>query len=171
MPGFNGTGPLGKGPMTGNGKGFCILKTDTEKPEKVEGYIGLQGKEYSKELTDPKSVKEKVSDSDTNIFSLLNEGGDFMPLGDGTGPVGLGPLTGRTAGFCAGYPVPGYMNVIPGQGFRTFGFGFFGRGRGFFGRGRGKGRGMGFQMMGRIPYLGSPYPISGIAPYAIPYFY
>lgn len=55
-----------------------------------------------------------------------------MPRGDGTGPLGLGPMTGRAAGFCAGYPVPGYMNPIPGRG-------FFGRGRGFFGRGGGRG--------------------------------
>ncbi|MBN2329271.1 MAG: DUF5320 domain-containing protein [Candidatus Omnitrophica bacterium] len=51
-----------------------------------------------------------------------------MPRGDGTGPGGLGPMTGRAAGFCAGYSVPGYMN--PG-----FGFGFGWRGRGG-GRGR-----------------------------------
>jgi hypothetical protein len=33
-----------------------------------------------------------------------------MPLGDGTGPTGMGPMTGRAAGYCAGYPVPGFMN-------------------------------------------------------------
>lgn len=41
-----------------------------------------------------------------------------MPWGDGTGPWGGGPMTGRAAGFCAGYPVPGYANSIPGRGFR-----------------------------------------------------
>lgn len=50
-----------------------------------------------------------------------------MPWGDGTGPYGMGPMTGRGAGYCAGYPIPGFMNPIPG--FR--GFGWFGRGRGF----------------------------------------
>lgn len=87
-----------------------------------------------------------------------------MPGGDGTGPVGSGPMTGRAAGFCAGYPVPGYMNPIPGPGFRrigyasgffsrgrglsTQGFGFYNRGRGFSGRRRwstGRGRGRGFR--------------------------
>ena len=53
-----------------------------------------------------------------------------MPGGDRTGPSGMGPVTGRGAGYCASYPVPGYANFIPGQG---LGFGF---GRGF-GRGRG----------------------------------
>jgi len=56
-----------------------------------------------------------------------------MPFGDRTGPTGLGPMTGRSDGFCAGYPMPGYMNPMPGRGFRPFG------GRGWFGSGRGRG--------------------------------
>ena len=38
-----------------------------------------------------------------------------MPGGDRTGPAGFGPMTGRAAGYCAGYTVPGYMNPIPGR--------------------------------------------------------
>ena len=64
-----------------------------------------------------------------------------MPAGDGTGPWGLGPMTGRTAGYCARYPVPGYANPIPG--------------RGFWGRGSG-GRWFGFGR-GWAPYYGVPY--------------
>lgn len=56
-----------------------------------------------------------------------------MPGGDRTGPFGQGPKTGRAAGFCAGFEVPGYAN----QGF-GYGFGY-GRGRGFRGGG-GRGR-------------------------------
>jgi len=59
-----------------------------------------------------------------------------MPRGDRTGPAGMGPLTGRGAGFCVGAGVPGYMN--PGFG-PAAGYGF-GGGRGF---GRGMGGGMG----------------------------
>jgi len=56
-----------------------------------------------------------------------------MPQGDRTGPMGQGPRTGRTLGFCAGYDTPGYAK----------GFGE-GMGRGFgFGRGRGMGYGRG----------------------------
>lgn len=33
-----------------------------------------------------------------------------MPGGDRTGPMGAGPMTGRSAGFCAGHGVPGYSN-------------------------------------------------------------
>ena len=39
-----------------------------------------------------------------------------MPAGDGTGPLGWGPMTGRAAGYCAGFPVPGYMNPFVGRG-------------------------------------------------------
>ena len=39
-----------------------------------------------------------------------------MPFGDGTGPRGMGPMTGRRAGFCAGFPAPGFANPIPRAG-------------------------------------------------------
>ena len=58
-----------------------------------------------------------------------------MPRGDTTGPMGQGPMTGRAAGFCAGYNVPGYVNTAPA------GRGGFGRG---FGRGPGRAAGRGF---------------------------
>ncbi len=50
-----------------------------------------------------------------------------MPRGDGTGPMGMGPMTGRGAGYCAGYAVPGFANVR----------GNWGGGRGWGGGGRG----------------------------------
>ncbi|MBN1365004.1 MAG: DUF5320 domain-containing protein [Syntrophaceae bacterium] len=53
-----------------------------------------------------------------------------MPRGDGTGPMGMGPLSGRMAGFCAGYNMPGYMNSISGRGI-GMGWGRGGRGGGF----------------------------------------
>ena len=64
-----------------------------------------------------------------------------MPRGDATGPMGLGPMTGRAAGFCAGYNMPGYANPLPGRGFgmgygRGFGFGRGFRGGGFGWRNR-----------------------------------
>jgi hypothetical protein len=54
-----------------------------------------------------------------------------MPGGDGTGPAGMGPMTGRAAGFCAGYPIPGYANPVGGRG-------YWGAGRGFRGGGWGR---------------------------------
>ena len=56
-----------------------------------------------------------------------------MPRGDGTGPMGMGAMSGRAAGYCAGYGLPGFANPALGRG---FGMGF-GRGRGFYGGGRG----------------------------------
>lgn len=56
-----------------------------------------------------------------------------MPGGDRTGPLGMGPLTGRGAGYCRGYETPGYANNFPG------GRGA-GRGVGFGGGGYGRGR-------------------------------
>jgi len=89
-----------------------------------------------------------------------------MPWGDGTGPMGMGPMTGRAAGYCAGYGVPGYMNPIPGFGYgRGFGFG-----RGFRGGGRGR-RNMfwatglpGWARFGYGPAYGVPVPpVAGAA--------
>jgi len=67
-----------------------------------------------------------------------------MPFGDGTGPLGLGPKTGRAAGFCAGFGRPGFANPMPGY---PYSHGYAGLapvrlrwGRGF---GRGLGRGLG----------------------------
>jgi hypothetical protein len=40
-----------------------------------------------------------------------------MPWGDGTGPMGYGPMTGRGAGYCA-VPLTGYGNPVFGRGFR-----------------------------------------------------
>ena len=85
-----------------------------------------------------------------------------MPGGDGRGPQGLGPMTGRGAGYCAGSPVPGYMNSAGGPG---FGYGY-GRGRGR-GRGRGWGRGFGrraFASPYAYGYPRSEYPGGGEMP-------
>lgn len=98
-----------------------------------------------------------------------------MPRGDGTGPLGMGAMTGRAAGYCAGYSVPGFANsfwggafrgrdVIPVYGARAyygspwavsyygnpwaFGYGPFGFGRGR-GIGFGRGRGHGFRRVFR----------------------
>jgi hypothetical protein len=55
-----------------------------------------------------------------------------MPGGDRTGPIGLGPLTGRRMGYCTS-----------NYGRSSFGFGFRGGFRGAYGYGRGYGRGFG----------------------------
>lgn len=74
-----------------------------------------------------------------------------MPRGDGTGPMGMGPMTGRSAGFCAGYNAPGYANPVWG----------FGRG---LGRGFGRGRGFGWWRGGGAPARGASYGAPAYAP-------
>jgi hypothetical protein len=56
-----------------------------------------------------------------------------MPRGDRTGPLGMGPMTGRGAGLCSGNTMPGFMNTrLSGTGGAgKCGSGFRGRGRGF----------------------------------------
>jgi hypothetical protein len=54
-----------------------------------------------------------------------------MPGGDRTGPRGMGPMTGRAAGYCAGYDAPGFAHPYPRRGL----------GLGWRGGWRGPGRG------------------------------
>ncbi len=153
MPGFDGTGPLGQGPMTGRGQGFCVLKESQSNPDQIVGFAGIDGK--------PIKAVDKSEFPGKEVID--------MPRGDGTGPAGMGPMTGRAAGFCAGYPVPGYMNPVGARGLVSvagvptvvpYGAGLYGYGAGYgvpyagwvnpwirrgfgFGRGFGRGRGWG----------------------------
>ena len=98
-----------------------------------------------------------------------------MPRGDRSGPQGMGPMTGRGAGYCAGYGAPGYMNPAggagPGYG-RGLGFGRgvgrgFGRGRGVgrgVGRGFGRGRGVGRGWAGAVPQAFGYAPLGAVPP-------
>ncbi len=75
-----------------------------------------------------------------------------MPRGDRTGPMGMGPMTGRAAGFCTGFNAPGNANPASGRGFGLGG-----------GRGRRMGGGQGWRRMpfatGRPGWMRfSPYP-------------
>jgi len=86
-------------------------------------------------------------------------GGNIMPRGDRRGPNGMGPMTGRGAGYCTGNNAPGYMN----GGAAGFGYGM-GGGRGFggrhngFGAGYGAGRGYG---IAAVPYTVPMAPVAG----------
>jgi len=86
-----------------------------------------------------------------------------MPGGDGTGPGGFGPMTGRAAGFCAGYPVPGYANPVGGRG---MGMGW---GRGF--RGGGWGRRNWFYATGLPGWQRAGYGMPAYGGAAGPYAY
>ena len=66
-------------------------------------------------------------------------------------------MTGRAACTCAGYPVPGYMNPVPGRG---MGFGM--------GRGLGRDLGLGFRG-GRGGRWAAPYAAPPAYGYPAPY--
>lgn len=76
-----------------------------------------------------------------------------MPRGNGTGPAGMGPMTGRGAGFCAGFNTPGYMNRTVGGG---MGMGF--------GRGRGMGNGFGWRQQAAWAPNYAPAAYAPVAP-------
>ena len=40
-----------------------------------------------------------------------------MPKGNGIGPTGQGPMTGRGRGYCTGFNIPGFANSGFGRGF------------------------------------------------------
>ena len=73
-----------------------------------------------------------------------------MPFGNGTGPRGLGPMTGRGAGYCTGLGQPGFANPIIRRGWsglnagRQQGYpypgGYYGANTPYFGLGFGIGR-------------------------------
>lgn len=47
MPRFDGTGPSGRGPLSGRGEGYCIVRNDMTNPVDTAGYMGLQADPYS----------------------------------------------------------------------------------------------------------------------------
>ena len=147
MPGFDGKGPLGQGPMTGRGQGFCILTKSEENPGQVKGFTGLQGVPVGQKVKNFESTGKNVID---------------MLFGNRTGHVGTGPMTGISAGFYTGFGVPGYLNFAVGRaGF----YGVYGYGAGYrilyagrtnpwfrrrFGFGRGFGRARGWARGRRV---------------------
>jgi hypothetical protein len=88
-----------------------------------------------------------------------------MPRGDRTGPMGMGPMTGRGAGFCAGLGMPGYANPAPARGLGMN----YGQGRGFGGGGRGR-RNMFYAtgLPGWMRFGGYTAPHGFINPYEAP---
>ena len=134
----------------GRGMGFCVVRLPDEGFTAFREDAARKGRETG---TSRQSREEVMA----------------MPAGDGTGPLGFGPMTGRAAGYCAGYPVPGFMNPIAGwgpgfvpaygttpyaQAMVPYGYGMpyggapytlgWGRPFGWFGRGFGRGWGRGF---------------------------
>lgn len=83
-----------------------------------------------------------------------------MPRGDGTGPIGMGAMTGRGAGYCAGFGMPGFVNFVPGRGFGMN----FGRMRGFGGGRRNQNRFYTTGTHGRMQFGGYAAPYQTFDP-------
>lgn len=137
MPGFDGTGPQGRGPMTGQARGYCVLQESKDPSNHIQGFAGVQGTPIDLESPERKEVID-------------------MPFGNGVGPGASRPMAGRPAIYPGwGNANPLLMGTVPplglygpapnscrrpwwGSGFWWASFGpAFGRGRGW-GRGRGR---------------------------------
>jgi hypothetical protein len=92
----------------------------------------------------------QVRAENSGAAGIIEEEAIDMPFGDGTGPRGMGPMTGRGAGYCTGAGRPGFANMAFGRGWFGFNPGF-GRGMGM---GRGRGRGMAWRRFDQF----STYP-------------
>ena len=57
MPGFDGTGPLGQGPLTGGGRGYCIVPLDSKSKVPL-GYNGI--KSYPTDFNYPKRIHQVI---------------------------------------------------------------------------------------------------------------
>jgi hypothetical protein len=44
MPRLDGTGPTGQGPLTGEGRGLCVVRVPEGKDEPVAGFTGWEGR-------------------------------------------------------------------------------------------------------------------------------
>ncbi|MBM3702630.1 MAG: hypothetical protein FJW63_06550 [Actinobacteria bacterium] len=75
MPGFDGTGPLGQGPLTGGGRGYCIAPISSEK-NLPTGYTGLQ--EYSISSGYPYSLNYRRPDNHLYNYSYYMQSGIYM---------------------------------------------------------------------------------------------
>ncbi len=99
----------------------------------------------------------------------------YMPGFNGTGPAGMGSMTGRGQGFCNPSRTAYGSTPILRPGYRSYGYEQgFDQGRGFrggfgpgFGQGRGYGRGLGWR--GVFPPTGRGYGPAYYAPYESPY--
>ena len=74
--------------------GFCVMELSS-----IEDPVVRQALARNQEQRKEERGREEVN---------------AMPRGDRTGPMGMGPMTGRAAGYCAGYGVPGYANPTTG---------------------------------------------------------
>lgn len=97
MPGRDGTGPVGKGPMTGARSGSCMLSIPDSPDEPIKGFAGETGWRFAYGGK-PQRRKDELD----------------MPGFDKTGPSGEGSMTGGKKGSCTGF---GWRRTAANAGF------------------------------------------------------
>ncbi len=86
MPGFDGTGPLGQGPFTGGGRGFCVVPA---------GYAGVQG--YPVNYGYPYSANYGGYNAPSYNSYYFRRGDCMAPM-----PAGFGYFGRRSGAFFRG---------------------------------------------------------------------
>lgn len=107
MPRFDGTGPLGKGPMTGRGHGFCVLRESQDDAAKLEGFAGVEGVPVGGLPAGPEPPKEGVTDTSavarvspiTKRAAAVPMGGNAIYIGPRVAPVSLTYFRNHWLGF------------------------------------------------------------------------
>lgn len=132
MPGGNGTGPpQGRRERTGPREKIRPRQRKRGRQLRLPE-VRVYGAARSRPTVQQTIVSAMRNNNDKKIILEVNT----MPRGDRTGPLGLGPMTGRGAGLCTGHASPGYITTpeaFTGRGIWPGG----GRSAGFRGCGRG----------------------------------
>ena len=76
MPGFDGTGPSGQGPLTGGGRGYCIASVESER-NILTGYAGMQ--EYPMSSGYPYSFNYRKSGMGRYNYSFYDRSRTLVP--------------------------------------------------------------------------------------------
>jgi len=117
MPGYDGTGPAGKGPMTGQGRGYCIMRRSAKGPQGLEGFVGLQGASIRKAGGGVERLDRNTAGEPTNSAAAAPGLEPYIGSMYGQGGPGVFPY---------GY----WINPWLRRGFGLHLGGGFGRGRG-----------------------------------------
>ncbi len=137
MPRGDGTGPVGMGPLTGRSAGFCARLQNSGSfrlwprvgpwsgPDS-DGCFGLRAccpDVADTLLTDGQNRRGRSK----GTCSAEKRKTENYARGDGTGPMEMGRMTGKNAGYCRALRLGAVTNPV---GYGKPGCGF-GRGRGF----------------------------------------
>ncbi|MFP4106161.1 MAG: DUF5320 domain-containing protein [Phycisphaerae bacterium] len=64
MPRFDGTGPQGLGPLTGRGRGFCVMKLPNQDHPTATGIAGAGGEPFGRQTGNPGTLQQLHTDAD-----------------------------------------------------------------------------------------------------------